>query len=146
MIYDVAALPKVVSPLRSLGARAGVELVLVSVEAWPDEVMVRLRGVPSTTTERLEAEFERALEVWHQAGREGVPPQQPAERIFPDVRISDDVGTEYALRSSARGGSNTMFRADYVFVPGPPEPADALLVAIGDVEPVEVRLELPSGA
>src|SRR3954452_8136468 len=91
MIYRMAALPQVVNPLRPLGLRDGVELVLVSVEAWPDELMVRLRGFPSATTARLEAEHEQALGAWHDAGADGAPPYQPAERIFPEVSISDNV-------------------------------------------------------
>jgi hypothetical protein len=141
MIYSMAALPQVVSPLRPLGLRDGVELVLVSVEAWPDELMVRLRGFPSATTARLEAEHEQALGAWHDAGADGAPPYQPAERIFPEVSISDNVETAYAIRSSARGGSGTMFRADYVFVPGPQESTHMVVVSVGGADPVEVRLD-----
>jgi predicted phosphoadenosine phosphosulfate sulfurtransferase len=117
-----------------------VELVLVSVEAWSEQVMVRLRGLPSETAERLEAEFEAALEAWGEKGAEGAPPQQPADWIFPDLSIGDNVGTRYALRSSARGGSNTMFRADYVFTPGPPETTETVEVYVDDAAPVQVRL------
>jgi hypothetical protein len=142
----VASLPIVVSPLVSLGRRDGVELVLVSVEAWGDQVVLRLRGLPSDTTQRLEDEFETAFEGWDEAGAEGAPPQQPADWIFPDVSIGDNVGTPYALRSSSRGGSNTMFRADYAFTPGPPETAETVEVRVGDASPVQVRLEPASSA
>jgi hypothetical protein len=120
----MATFPKVISPLAPLGERRGVELVLVSVEAWPDEVVVRMRGLPSDVTTQLDADFGEALEAWHRAGSAGTPPQQPAEWVFPlGVEVTDDVGTAHAPRSSARGGSGTMFRADYVFTPGPPEAA-----------------------
>ena len=44
------SLPLVVSPLRTVLEREGVEVVLVSVEAWPDEVVVRARSLPSERT------------------------------------------------------------------------------------------------
>src|SRR5690349_15699680 len=103
--------------------------------------MVRLRGLPSETTERFEAEFGTAFEAWGNAGAEGAPPQQPADGIFPeldDVSIGDNVGTHYAIRSSARGGSNRLFRADYVFTPGTPETAETVEVRVGDATPVQV--------
>jgi hypothetical protein len=138
----MAALPRVISPLAPLGVHEGVEVVLVSVEAWADEVVVRLRGLPSETTERLDAEFGDALETWHREGRQGSPPSQPAEQIFPEVTIADDLGTAYAPRGSSRGGSGTMFRADYVFTPGPPETADSLSVWAAGDDSVEARVRL----
>src|SRR5689334_23737110 len=94
----MATLPRVISPLAPLGERGGVELVLVSVEAWPDEVVVRMRGLPNDVTTRLAADFGESLEAWHRAGGEGTPPQQPAEWVFPlDVELKDDVGTAMRL-------------------------------------------------
>jgi hypothetical protein len=139
-------LPKVISPLAAVGEREGVELVLVSVEAWPDEIVVRLRGLPRETTDRLDAQYGTALEKWHREGHEGSPPQQPAERMFPDVSVADDVGTSYSPRSSARGRSGTMFRADYAFAPGPPETAESLRVRVGGVDGIETHIRLrPDG-
>src|SRR4051812_31688887 len=53
----VTELPKVVSPLAFVGKREGVELILVSVEAWPDDIVIRMRGRPSPLTQRLEDDF-----------------------------------------------------------------------------------------
>jgi hypothetical protein len=105
--------------------RDGVEVVLVSVEAWPDEVVVRARGLPNERTAGLEREFGETLERYHEEGRETGPvPRQPAECIFDvEVSVADDAGTVYSPTASARGGSGTMFRAEWVFVPGPPEDA-----------------------
>jgi hypothetical protein len=137
----VADLPKVVSPLASIGERDGVELVLVSVEAWPEEVVVRLRGRPSLLTRRMEDDFGEALERWQREGRQGRPPDQPAERIFDfDVRVNDELGTVYTLRSSARGGSGTMFQADWTFVPGPPDSARRLTVTVGGGAETQIDL------
>jgi hypothetical protein len=141
----MTTLPKVISPLVSLGERHSVELVLVSVEIWTDEIVVRLRGLPNDMTTRLGADFARAMEAWHDAGGESAPPEQPAEWIFPDVEVTDDRGTVYAPTSSARGGSGTMFRADYVFTPGPPEAAACVTVFVDGADGVATRVELGSG-
>ena len=47
------SLPLVVSPLRSVLEHNGVVLMLVSVEVWQDEVVVRARGLPSELTMAL---------------------------------------------------------------------------------------------
>jgi hypothetical protein len=139
----VVRLPTVVSPLVRLGEREGVEVVLVTIEAWPDEVAVRMRGLPSSQTAELEATYFDALEAWHGEGAMGSAPVQPAEALLRfDVSISDDAGTIYAPRSAAHGGSGTMFRADYFFSPGPPAAAAVLTVRVGGANGVETRVEL----
>jgi hypothetical protein len=92
-----ATLPLVVSPLRTVLTRDGVEVVLVSVEVWPDEVVVRARGLPSERTAALEREYSEALHGWHrQRGDPEATPRQPAERILElDVSVADDAGTPY---------------------------------------------------
>jgi hypothetical protein len=135
----------VVSPLRTVLERDGVEVVLVSVEAWPDEVVVRARGLPAARTATLERDYWKALDEGHRkrGGNEAVP-AQPAEEIFDfEVLVADDAGTAYSPTASARGGSGTMFRADWVFVPGPPETARSLIVRI---EGSETRIELNAGS
>ena len=94
--------------------------MLVSVEAWPDEVVVRARGLPSERTALLEREFGKALEGWHRQGRDReAVPARPAERIFEiDVSVADDAGTAYSPMASTRG------------VPGPPQAARSLVVRI----------------
>jgi hypothetical protein len=121
--------------------REGVEVVLVSVEAWPDEVVVRTRGLPSARTSALQRGFDEALEGWHRRGRDrNAVPAQPAEGIFDvEVSVTDDAGTMYSPTASARGGGGTMFRADWVFVPGPPPAAHSLVVR---VDGSETRVEL----
>jgi hypothetical protein len=110
--------------------------VLVSVEVWPDEVVVRVRGLPSELTAELEREFGEALERWDRQGRDkDALRQQPLERIFDvDVSVADDVGTVYSPATSMRGGSGRMFRAEWFFSPGPPEVAESLLVFIDGTE------------
>jgi hypothetical protein len=142
VMIRLMALPKIVSPLVRIAERDGVELVLTTVEAWPDEVVVRLRGAPSERTSRLDMDFHRSLDTWHREHQTD-PQPQPAEHVFEfDVIVADNVGTVYIRRSSARGGSGTMFRASWTFAPGPPETADYLTVRVGRPHGGEVRIDL----
>lgn len=132
--------PQVISPLERLFEREGVEIVLVAVELWADEVVVRLKALPSARTQQLEQDFEAALEEWgrRRAGSGEPPPGQPADRIFDvEIELSDDAGTGYRPRSSARGGTGSLFHADWFFAPGAPEEATVLAVRVD-----EARLEL----
>jgi|tagenome__1003787_1003787.scaffolds.fasta_scaffold20940939_5 hypothetical protein len=139
-------LPHVASPLVPVLQRDGVTVMLVSVEAWPDEIVVRMRGLPSEVTARLDTEFHEALEAWHREGRTSPLPQQPADQIFDiDILVSDDVGTLYAVRQAGRGGSSRMFRAEWTFQPGPPDSATRLAVSIGDRGVAEIDLERRRG-
>src|SRR4029077_10494641 len=101
-----------------------------------------MRGLPTDLTALHEDDFREALEAWHCSAGGASPPQQPAEWVFPDdVEVTDDVGTAYEARSSALGGSGTMFRPDYVFTPGPPEGVASFTVRVGR-EGVATRVEL----
>jgi hypothetical protein len=104
------SLPLVVSPLRSVLERNGVALMLVSIEVWQDEVVVRARGLPSELTVALEHEFGEALERWHResADREALP-LKPFERVFDvDVSRSQMMSVPrtrpFTLRGVAAGG------------------------------------------
>jgi hypothetical protein len=140
------SLPIVVSPLASVFEKSGIDVVLVSVEAWPDEVVIRLRGGPSELTQMLDAEFHATLAETarlRQTGGGSPPPVQPAERVFDfQVSLSDDFGTNYSPTTSSLGGSGRMFRAEWFFTPGPPEAATSLTVSVGDREPTLTRIEL----
>ncbi len=113
----------------------------MSVEVWRDEVVVRARGLPSEGTVAFEREFSDALERWNRQGADRAAlPRQPAERIFDlDVSVADGAGTAYSPTNSAQGGSGTMFRAEWSFVPGPPEAARWLIVRI---DGSDTRIEL----
>jgi hypothetical protein len=60
---DDAVAPLVVSPLRTVVEREGIEVLLLSIEVWRDEVFVRARGLPSQRTVVLEREFSEASDV-----------------------------------------------------------------------------------
>jgi hypothetical protein len=73
-----------------------------------------MRALPTELTARLDADFHLALEAWHREGGASLPPGQPADQVFDfDVALADSVGTPYRAHSSARGGTGTMFRADF---------------------------------
>jgi hypothetical protein len=94
-----------------LYARDGVEVALIGLEVWSGGVIVRLAGLPSEQSERLEHTYDHELEAWGRTGREGSPPKQPAERLFDvGLALSDDVATSYALRFSSLGGSGSLLR------------------------------------
>ena len=77
--------------------------MLVSVEVWPDEVVVRARGLQANEQPPLSTPSRRRSRRW----------------------------------------SGTMFRADWVFVPGPPKAARSLVVRI---DGSDTRIELhPDG-
>jgi hypothetical protein len=136
-------LPVIANPLVRVSERAGVEVVLVTVEAWPEDVVVRFRALPSELAASLEAGYWTELEAWHSRGRReaGSAPTQPAERIDFAVSLADDTGTTYAPVSSAVGGSGRMLSADWVFSPGPPWDAESFVVRV-DEPPVEVGVAL----
>lgn len=128
-----------------LYARDGVEVALIGLEVWSGGVIVRLAGLPSEQSERLEHTYDHELEAWGRTGREGSPPKQPAERLFDvGLALSDDVATSYALRFSSLGGSGSLLRAESTFEPRPPESASRLTLAVtgegGDDVSVDVAI------
>ena len=139
------SLPVVISPLERLFQRDGVDLVLVSVEVWSDEVVVRLRGLPTQVTEALDGDVHTALNELHRQDERGGEslPVQPAERTFDfALTLSDDVGTTYFPAGSAVGGSGQMFRADWFFKPGTPRTARSITVRMTGAQPTETEIRL----
>lgn len=122
---------QVVTPMAMLYSREGVGVALISVEVWSAGVIVRLAGLPNARTEVLDREFHGTLDAWARGGREGSPPNQPAENVFDvDLALSDDSGTSHMLRTASKGGSGRMFRAEWSFEPGPPESPSRLSVRV----------------
>ena len=122
--------------MERLYVRDGVEVALITVELWSGAVIVRLAGLPSEQSERLEQSYISALDEWGRAVREGRPhedrpPDQPAERLFDvELTLSDDLATSYESRSRSSGGSGQLLRADWTFEPGPPESISTLTIAV----------------
>lgn len=84
--------PRVVSPIRTLFTRDGIDVLLVSVELWPQHLVVRLAA-------------------------SGDHAEQLAEALLAplDVTVEDDVGTTYMPRSSAAGGTGSEWHGDWFF-------------------------------
>jgi len=117
---------QVVTPMEHLYVRDGVEVALITAEIWSRGVIVRLAGLPSEETDRLEKSHADALNEWGRARRDGRPhderpPEQPGEQLFDvEITVSDDLGTSYELRVRSSGGSGRLMRADWTFEPDRP--------------------------
>lgn len=122
--------------MERLYVRDGVEVALITVELWSRGVIVRLAGLPSELTERLERAYGDAVDEWGRARRDGRPhddrpPEQPAQRLFDvEVTLSDDLATSYESRFHSRGGSGRLMRADWAFEPGPPDSVSRLTIGV----------------
>jgi hypothetical protein len=133
------------SPDDELGEVEGVTLVWDSVEVRDGVPVIRLSGVRSALTDRLDAEFHEAMEAWGDVVREAVrrgerpsePPPQPGERLeLVEVSVTDDVGTQYVVQSRAVAGSGTEWEGEWRFGPAVPREATQLTV----------RVRLPDGS
>jgi hypothetical protein len=139
----VARLPRVVSPIRTLFTREGIEIALISVELWPTRLVVRLAALPSeTAAERLrqyEAEFERLGEA---AARD--PPEDPGTELLAGLQIAvdDNAGTTYTPRGSNTGGSGSEWHGDWFFVAEVPDAAERLAVRVSAPEGATATVHL----
>lgn len=135
-------LPRVVSPIRPLFTRNGIEIALISVELWPKQLIVRLAALPSETTEgqqrRHEAEFEEWGERLVAAGKDaaGTPPEQPGTRLLGSLQLAveDGAGTTYEPRSSSTGGTGSEWRGDWFFTTDAPASVGVLTVSVSSPE------------
>ena len=121
-------LPRVISPIRPLFTRDGIEIALISVELWPKHLVVRLAALPSETTDGQQRQHEADFEQWGErlvaAGKEvaGDPPEQPGTRLLAPLQLAveDDAGTTYTPRSSNTGGTGSEWHGDWFFTPDAP--------------------------
>lgn len=116
----------------------GLQLGLLSVETWPEEVVVRAASVPQseeakTREERHRGERHAWMSKVGRAHREGQPlpedgPEHPLGESHDRLRISlaDDAGTLYRWRRSSRGGVTWDFAGEWFFTPAPPTDAREL--------------------
>jgi hypothetical protein len=142
--------PRVAAPIHPLGTLDGITMLLITVEAWPDSVVVRVAGLPNERTASLEAEYRRAIEAWAAARGEGGPTRPPREpgaaalgRL--GLTIRDDLGTPYRVAAGSTGGTGSEWRGEWVFRPGPPSAVTDLIVdAPGVAHQGGVSVPLPS--
>ena len=113
--------PQVVSPIATLFTRDGIDVLLVSVEVWPDRVVVRLAAA-GDRAEQLGSDLLAPLEL----------------------AVEDDVGTTYTARSSNAGGSGSEWHGDWFFAAAVPHSVTRLTVRVdapyGEAAPVDVEL------
>jgi hypothetical protein len=151
----VSRLPRVISPIKTLFSRDEIEVVLISVEVWPHQVVLRLAGVPNeVTSEQLrqhEIEFEQWGRTLAESGRviAGDPPEQPGVRLLQplEIGVEDDLGTTYAPRSSAIGGSGREWHGDWFFAADVPASLRRLTLRVRSPqgEAASVSLEFADG-
>jgi hypothetical protein len=119
----VASLPRVVSPIRPLFERDGIEIALISVELWPSRLVVRLAALPGERTDREQRRHGAEFEAWGKRlvaeGRAaaGDPPEDPGTRLLARLRITvdDGAGRTYTPRSGHTGGSGSEWHGDWFF-------------------------------
>jgi hypothetical protein len=134
------ALQAVLAPARPLADVDGLTVVLLYVELWSGEVVLRLAGVPNEQTTELDAAFGRELQdraaAAHRAEASGAaapPPPAPHERLLRmGLSLADDLGTAYRALGGSAGGTGTEWRAQHQLAPGVPATARRLVVAVED--------------
>jgi hypothetical protein len=138
----VSHLPRVISPVRSLFTRDGIEVALVSVEIWPQHIVVRLAGLSNQASADQQRHYEAAFKQWVQllanAGERGAsdPPEQPGTRLLAplEIAVEDDAGTTYEQRSSNTGGTGSEWHGDWFFVADDLASIERLTVTISSPE------------
>ena len=155
---SVAVVPQVVSPARVLGEWNGFVVVLVGVEVWPGDLVVRVAFGSNERTLTVDAEYSRAMDEWHALidsgltkDERGNPPRNPAHDVLSDLKVDvrDDVGTTYEWNGGSgpswSGKTGTRWLMEQQFTPPPPPAAQRLTVAVtfpnGDVATVDCQLD-----
>jgi hypothetical protein len=134
----VSRLPRVISPIRPLFLRDGIEVALVSIELWPNHLVVRLAALPNHVTDSRQRQHEAELEQWgdrlHAVGSR--PPGEPGARLLSplSVVVEDDTGTTYTPRSSSAGGTGSEWHGDWYFVADVPPTIERLTVRVTSPE------------
>ena len=138
--------PRVVSPVTSLFARDDIEIALISVELWPQRVVVRLAALPNEITEEQQRLYESEFEGWGR-GASGDPPEQPGTRLLEplEVAVEDDAGTAYAPVSGNTGGTGSEWHGDWFFGAEVPESVERLTVRVSAPGGETANVELAFG-
>jgi hypothetical protein len=112
-------LPLIVSPVIPIALVDDRQVLLLTVEDWPDRMRVRLAVLQDATTDDLDAEFELAARSTRGPGVVGLP----GAVFFSQIQFSihDEAGTPYELDSGSVSGSGSEWEADWLFRPGIPD-------------------------
>ena len=135
MATIVSAPPDLVA---SVSDGISVRFVGIDLDAksWDGKVGVRvnLAAARGPETSRRDAEFHTAREAWARELKErgkdaaGDPPTMPGVPVLSavQVKITDDVGTEYGLIAGQVAGDGTDWDASWIYAPRPPADAGRL--------------------
>jgi hypothetical protein len=117
----VPRFPRVVSPIATLFTRDGIDVLLVSVEVWPEHVVVRF------------------------AASGGRADELGSDLLAPlELTLEDDVGTVYRARSSNIGGTGSEWHGDWFFAAAVPDSVGRVTVRVAspDGDPAAVDVDL----
>lgn len=83
----------------------GIAVGLLSVEVWPNRVVMHLAAYADDRTRELSARWHAQLATWKQT-RQGAPPRDPSVTLLDelDVQVQDEFGTRYARSVGTAGG------------------------------------------
>jgi hypothetical protein len=111
-------LPRIVSPVVPVAHVNDRQVVLLTVENWPDRVRLRLAVLQDEATDNLDAEFELAARLSQERGAV----EMPGAVFFSQVQfsINDEAATSYRLDSTSVSGSGSEWEAEWLFRPGIP--------------------------
>ena len=136
-------LPRVISPVATLFTRDGIDVLLVSLELWPQHVVVRLAGLPNEITDDRQRRYELELEQWGRTAA-GDPPEQPGTCLLAPLRVTveDDARTAYTPRSGNTGGTGSEWHGDWFFAAAVPDTVRRLRVRVGTPHGEEAAVEV----
>ena len=115
--------PRVVSPIATLFTRFGIDVVLVSIEVWPEHLVVRF-AASGDRAEKLGSDLLSPLEV----------------------AVEDDAGNTYSPRSSNTGGSGSEWHGDWFFAAAVPDSVRRLTVRVEAPYGKAAAVDVPLGA
>jgi hypothetical protein len=112
-------LPRVVSPEVPIALVDDRQVLLLTVESWPDRVRVRLAVLQDEATDNLDAEF-LELAARSNQGRRAV--EMPGAVFFSQVQFSihDEAATSYKPHTTSVSGTGSEWGAEWLFRPGIP--------------------------
>ncbi len=115
--------PLVVSPAVPLLEFETFDLLLVSVEAWPDRVRIRLAvsANAEVAVDALDVTLAEMVGSWDRGGdSDWLASEHPFTQFFQriDFSLHDSAATPYWRSNASVGGSGSDWEASWLFRPG----------------------------
>lgn len=132
----------VVAVGKLLATLGGIDVWLMSVEFWEQEVHVIIAGTDDQSARRIEEQAPTAIEQGRpeprsvgRSARNSRPPETPGDRMARlEITLGDDQGTCYVPRKSAAGGTGSEGRMYMVFEATTQRRGKKLIVNAADPE------------